>query len=344
MTDKGNKKLTKLDFYIIIALTYVILALISLILFCLKFNITTILSFLGVTVSPSAPAFLAIFLSQYSEQAEAIRKSEHLTDIQIRKEISLARTEHYKCIKGDLRNIESLIKEQNIKSFNGIFEINVPILNEVRSKLNTYNTASLHLNNFCDPNEKHAIDGFLKSDNTDLEFNDKVKQLEDEVAQTLEKLSKKYDYITLDCPATNPKPGASIGRFETVGSILEIWGSGKDGNQILIDWINNIKPCDSVSKNNLKLDRDKIEYRNITLAKTTGLEFGVKILNIIKEVLEKEDLRSKLCKLLTEKSEIEEKRRILLSQVEKLIYEIESKKYSVVLECCPYKEYDGEIF
>ena len=82
----------------------------------------------------------------------------------------------------EIRKPQSLIKEQNIKSFNGIFEINVPILNEVRSKLNTYNTASLHLNNFCDPNEKHAIDGFLKSDNTDLEFNDKVKQLEDEVA------------------------------------------------------------------------------------------------------------------------------------------------------------------
>ena len=85
---------------------------------------------------------------------------------------------------------------------------------------------------------------------------------------------------------------------------------------------------------------------NLLIARLTlsAKPFGVKILNIIKEVLEKEDLRSKLCKLLTEKSEIEEKRRILLSRVEKLIYEIESKKYSVVLECCPYKEYDGEIF
>lgn len=109
--DKLGKKFTVKDFYLTVISTYVIIAVIAIFLYYFHYDITTILSFLGITISPSAPAFLAIFLSQYSEQANAVRKSEILSDIQIRKEIGKAREKHYDDVKKDLQELESSIKQ-----------------------------------------------------------------------------------------------------------------------------------------------------------------------------------------------------------------------------------------
>lgn len=109
--DKLGKKFTVKDFYLTVISTSVIIAVIAIFLYYFHYDITTILSFLGITISPSAPAFLAIFLSQYSEQANAVRKSEILSDIQIRKEIGKAREKHYDDVKKDLQELESSIKQ-----------------------------------------------------------------------------------------------------------------------------------------------------------------------------------------------------------------------------------------
>ena len=348
MTDRRDIKLSRRSFYSLIILSYLVIAIVAIFMGLYHVGVTTILSFLGITVSPSAPAFLAIFLSQYSEQAKAFRKSEKLADIQISKEISLARTEHYKSVKEKLQSIDSIIISQNVTFSNQISDFRSQSLGTKLTETGEYKTAFLHISGTPHPDGENIVGEFLKSEEKCPELSKKIDALKTGVHQLVSQIAQSNPDIQISDHTNNLGYGAVIGTSSTIGAVLDIWGDGRDKTQNVIKWIesfsNGATPDKSISKLDLTLESTSIEYLNITLARTEGFSFGIQVLNIIREILEHEDLQAKLEELAFAKRQIEDKRNALQTKIEKLIDEIEKNRYSVVLSCCPYREYEGEIY
>lgn len=351
--DKKGKKFTLKDFYLTVISTYVIIAVTAIFLWYFHYDITTILSFLGITISPSAPAFLAIFLSQYSEQANAVRKSEVLSDIQIRKEISNTREKHYGDVKKDLLDLESSIKrdlsiyEDEVGECR-LDDLLLPELSLDKDMLEKYNRAFWHLSVELQKDGGDIVKDFIEAESTVSEVNGSVKRLGEKLKQILQGASKNYKDVILTEQTETPKHGASMAETTTVYSICKIWDEGETKTETVIKWIESLLrskiPEIDVSEDSMVLHSTKVSYSNCILANTEGFSYGLMVLGIIRDTLSRSDLQKEFTSLLQKIGKINDTRHRLLLQIDKLVREIDHRRYNGVAACCPFQEYSGEIF
>lgn len=342
---KGNKKLTKRWFYIIVTLTYVIIAIISLTLFCLKFDITTILSFLGVTVSPSAPAFLAIFLSQYSAQAEDTQKGERLKDIQIKKEISIAFIRHYRDVKKELEQlpnkIQSYSRHRSLLIGIHLEEWNMSIID--KAKINNVEKAILHFK-ACNP-------GFLemlnKSESKVNNINENIDELENKVLDFLKKNNKNNainvansSQQSTNCP--NEIIGESVFR-----AVYDIWKDKDDSTKTISSLEKGISgsiPTSPTTFGDIEIDKDNIMFQNsLRLAKTDSFKSGIDVLILILRLIKDDDLKSQYTSITSECNMIKELRGKFTENCDEIIQKIDRNELLNILKCCPYHEYKDDI-
>lgn len=349
--DKKGEKFTVKSFHIIVISAYVVIAVIAALLWHFNYSVTTVLSFLGITVSPSAPAFLAIFLSQYSEQANATRKSELLYDIQIRKEISKARENHYNDIKNEVQELKSHIEAIYNSSKKGecrIDSFQLPDLDIDNDFLEKYNRAFLHLSELTQRKGGDITIDFLKSEINVVNVNSDISKIIDQLRQILNDVSKKHSEVILTEQTQTPKNGASMSEYTAIYSIFYIWNEGKDRTRNMIKWINTLLngklPDRDVSEDSMHLYSTSVNYINCTIAKTESFRYGLEVLDIISETLGISSLQTEFVSLLQKKKEIDYKRELLLSQIDHLIKEIDIHKYAGSAVCCPFPEYSGKIF
>ena len=266
MTDKVNKKLTKRGFYVIVTLTYVIIAIISLTLFCLKFDITTILSFLGVTVSPSAPAFLAIFLSQYSAQAEDIQKGERLKDIQIKKEVSIALINHYKVVKKELTELPNKMGNfmQSYQPYN------IPLNRLDMSLINKpfpvcVEKAMLHFIGETSFNYPNFLDDFKKSESKVNNINEKIDTLQNNVLIFLKKnIQKGAINVTSSIRQKTNSPNEIFGE-EVFRAVYNIWNDEDEFLKTISSLENGITgsiPSSHASFKCIDIEQQSILFKN----------------------------------------------------------------------------------
>lgn len=312
------------------------------------YYMTTILTILGITISPSAPAFLAIYLSQYSEQAKATRKNERLVDIQIEKEISNARKSHYGIVRVDLEGLRGQIPSIVPHNVDPIQNFSIPDLNINESQLSQYASAVLHLNVTRRKEHDSSFEEFLESEKKTIEFNTDLKNLEKKVKEALDRLAKSNPDVEVRESLTPlVHNGAVISSEYAVLTILNIWHNGEDTTRKIITWVNDIServPAELSYESDLFLDSTSVRYNNIQISKITAFQYGVRALEMIRDIIADKSLQQEFIRLSNTAGLILKKRETLSTQIQKIIESIQNRNYKDIADCCPYKEYKGEIY
>jgi hypothetical protein len=328
-----------------VILTYCLIAILSLVfLFYLHFDITKVLSFLGITISPSAPSFLAIFLSQYSAQAEDVRKGERLKDIQIKKEISMALISHYKEVRKELNALP--IKMQNLSPRQAQFidihleEENMSIIDNASD--NNVEKAILH---FDDCNHGF-LDTFKKSESEVNVINEKIDALENKVLEFLEREKSSGINFAKRFTESKNSPNEIFGE-EVFRAVYKIWSdeshclktisSLDSGLQGPIPKSFTLFECISIQPPDIKFNG------SLTLAQIDSYSSGMDVLCLILKLLKDTDLKSKYQSIVIECRNIENLRREFSTKYDEIIKKIDQNKLLNVLKCCPFHEYKDDI-
>ena len=308
---------------------------------------STIVSILGIIISPSAPAFLAIYFSRYSEQARAARKSEQLADIQIHKEIRSARLAHYEDVSRELKIMREKIEPDRLTNFNGNTDFKMDERDFYRPYRNDFKRALLHLK-LCNQSQDHDVwEDFLTSEKKVAKLNMGFDELKKGMTNRISDIAKSKSDVTVMPQTQTPIHGAVIGINPTSLAILRIWEERPDKTRHIMESIDSIikdkTPDTPKAVGDLELNRLEVNYLNTTCAKMEGFKAGIQVLAVIREVMASKDLQGEFDRLLSIRSDIRSNRERLSSMIDDLIGKIEEKNYSKVAECCPYREYAGEL-
>ena len=345
--------ITKKWFTVIIFLSYLLIGIIAAFLLYLKFQTSVIMSFLEITVPPSVPAFLAIFLSQFSSQAEDTKKGERLKDIQIKKEISKALHYHYlissNSVYNGLSELVSYISriENNTSSIVKqltYIDANFTKLKEKRS----VEIALLHFEGESKIHFQNYLDKFKENENQVVEENNMFNKLKDEIVEFLEAKSQNGK-IKVVREFQNEKKFQNeiyINEFFTV-----LYYTWKDDNKLkeTIQILKTENPQTDNSKNEIAggeflITNEKVDWEYaLTIARTDSFLSGLKILKLLLHVLESSDLRSHCEELFSLRKEILESRGDFTKKCNDIESKITDNQLLSVENCCPFHEYKSDI-
>ena len=345
--------ITKKWFTVIIFLSYLLIGIIAAFLLYIKFQTSVIMSFLEITVPPSVPAFLAIFLSQFSSQAEDTKKGERLKDIQIKKEISKALHYHYlissNSVYNGLSELVSYISriENNtssiVKQLTHI-DANFTKLKEKRS----VEIALLHFEGESKIHFQNYLDKFKENENQVVEENNMFNKLKDEIVEFLEAKSQNGK-IKVVCEFQNVKKFQNeIYRHEVFSALYKIWNDDSALEKVIKD-LKNINENSTNSQNKNTFEKfqvfdEKIDFDgSLTIARTDSFLSGLKILKLLLHVLENSDLRSHCEKLSSLRKEILESRGDFTKKCNDIESKITDNQLLSVENCCPFHEYKSDI-
>lgn len=339
--------LTKRGFYLIVFLTYIVIAGIAGYLFYSKFDLTTILSFLGVTISPSAPAFLAIFLSQYSVQSEDAKKGERLKDIQIKKELSVALTNHYKIVRQELSELPNKM-DASVKSAGSISVLleglNMKLINDPFDS--SIEKAMLHFIAEASPPSKVSLDDFKKSE---ANVNTVNAELGEQKIKTIKFLTCSNHKATILVTETYKQRNgnqAVIYGDDVFNAAYRIWNDDKKYNNTISELnkvITGPTPSGSIQIGDLSIDQQEIKWNGTSLASTDSFNSGVDVLGLILKLLQNKDIQAKCKNLELQRREICKLRDEFSEKINEIIKKIDRNELLEVTDCCPFHEYKEDI-
>lgn len=310
---------------------------------------STSVTLFAAIVGPSVPAFLAIYLSRYSEQASVSRKQEFLLNITIRKEISEARKKHYEELSGKLERLKKLLlpfkARTTITNLLLIGELDIDKVKDLIDDASIKN----HMEGFH--NNEHTFS--IKTLVSFLEDVDKViqdvKQFEEDILSETKSLLEQYSSITSDKTAKNINNKTCIGTDSLIIVLFNIWEelySSKDiTEQKFIDEHFSKRPGQNNLKNETIWDwyigTPNLTFRNgLILTYTDSLSANYDVLDIVKKLIFNISLNARFKDIYERVRGINE----YIWKAEQIIDEIKEKIstgcYKEVYNCCPYPEID----
>ena len=361
--------ITKKWFSVIIFLAYFLITIIAVVLWQLKFQTSIIMSFLEITVPPSIPAFLAIFLSQYSAQAEDIRKGERLKDIQIKKEISESLKRHYKDVLNQVEDLRSKI-EFPVRIY-GENDIHIKELDTRYIKKpfpSDVDKAMSHIEGEFNTENPKFLENFINSEEGADLLNKEIDRLKEGVIEFLREKGKEAHISVADSLGKREEHKNEISGEKVLIFAYSIWrhkeqysnkmqgmekyfsdlnNLGKDGNQdINIPEINKKVP-DNQSDINLSQNSKEmsVEWNHDgILAYIDSYISGIDVIGLILCLLKDPNLRGKCEEINRNKEKIEKFRTDFHNKGDKVISMINNNELLSVVDCCPFHEDKGDIY
>ncbi len=304
--------------------------------------------FLEITVPPSVPAFLAIFLSQFSTQAEDTRKGERLKDIQIKKEINIAFINHYKVVRKELTELHNRIGKfaPTIPSYNvSIDQLDLRFVDEPFPV--GVQKAMLHFIGETSSNSPNFLVDFKKSENNVDNINKNIDELKEKVIKFLRKNNQNKGVQIADSFSNKNGSLTEVFGYEVFCAVYRIWND----EQICSKTISELKKCISnslpavpTSLGDLTIYQQEIKYLNSSIiAKTNNFLSGKDVLALILKLLEENELKSECIKVASKRKSIEDLREEFRTKCNEIIYKIDQNKLLNVVKCCPFHEYKDDI-
>ena len=361
--------ITKKWFTVIIFLSYLLIGIIAAFLLYLKFQTSVIMSFLEITVPPSVPAFLAIFLSQFSSQAEDTKKGERLKDIQIKKEISESLIRHYKDVLNQVKGLRSKIEvSARIVGENDVH------LRELDTKYikkpfpSDFDKAMSHIEGEFNTENPKFLENFIKSEERIDLLNKKIDSLKKRVIEFLREKGKEAHINVADSFRKWDEPKNEIFGEEVSIFAYSIWrhkeqysnkmqgmekyfsdlnNLGKDGNQdINIPEINKKVP-DNQSDTNLSQNSNEmsVEWNHERkLAYIDSYISGIDVIWLILCLLKDPNLRGECEEINRAKEEIAKFRTDFYNKGDQIISMINNNELLTIVDCCPFHEDKDDIY
>ena len=315
-------------------------------------KLSYIIPLLGIIITSSATAFRAIYLSRYSEQAAATRKSAQLTDIRIRKEISSERILHYDSVKKNLEGLLNIVKKTENPQFHALDYKSKFKLGEAQLGKDDLNNdfllAKNHMLQHLPDNGKKIIDDFFNSIEKIPKFNGDIDELIKKLESILKEEAIKSGKIEIRPQTTTPKNGAVVGSEGTISTIISILidsynMDGKNISSIIKDSFPtfNKSPDKTFFYKDWDVESTKISYLEFTCAQTDSFSVGTEVIDLIRNVASDHNILTDFIKLQELKIYISSKIDILSKEINGLTDVITNHEYNEIADCCPFKEYQG---
>ena len=341
--------ITKKWFAFIIFLSYLLIGIISAFLLYLKFETTIIMSFLEITIPPSVPAFLAIFLSQYSAQAEDTRKGERLKDIQIKKEISESLINHYQLVREGLKKLICEVpvpRKDDFDSFDSLRKIDTKFTNleyEKSSKM-----AIMHFKEEFKLGAPTYFEEFEKSEKRVYEYGNKFNYIWENIKIFLEESLDQNQFKVLKSFDSKSKSANVIYGKEVFFAVYNIWNDEKKLRNTITKVGNAISGhkqlMDSFDLGEFAIRKGGITYKHhLDISKNDSASFCEEVLKVLLKLFESNDLKTKCKELVSLTEDITDYRDDFKGKCEKLIQEIDENQFLKVTECCPFHEYKDDM-
>ncbi|MGP6294299.1 hypothetical protein [Caldiplasma sukawensis] len=313
------------------------------------------MSFLEITIPPSVPAFLAIFLSLYSFQAEEARKGEFLKNIQIKKEISESLKKHYKDVSDQVDEVK---KSMNCFPDKILGDDNLHVM-----KLNTryikrpyprnVEKAMFHFEAEFNTENPEFLENFKKSEEIVDRLNQKIDDLESRVIKCLQQQNKNSSINVAISFDKRECSDNKINGKEVFRCAYGVWCNKQEYNKEVLEIENYLK---SMNKNNTANTRDgspiiiksknwensqnySVEWKSsMTLAHVKSRDTGLEIIKLLLKLLKDSNFKEKCESIENCKKEINKNRDEFYKKLEKIKLKINNNELLYVVDCCPFHE------
>lgn len=345
MDKEKNNEPSKIRFFAILTVFYLFVTVIVFVLNCLGFvKTSTSITLFAAIVGPSVPAFLALYLSRYSEQALISRKQALLLSIRIRKEISEERRKHFENLANKLENIINYLK---------------PISPRVTPS-NPLKIAELLNGNMKEIIQDDSVKNHLNKSTTGLDlerlptlsddikkFNLDIQNFEKQILDKTGMLLIDKNSFTLIDSAVAVKNKTSISKFSLTLTLANIWMDlQKNNNLTNCDYIQEYFPkrpdpshLENKSEGDWTIETPSLKFRGqLILTYTDNLYFNYDVLDIIEKLVVDVSLLEKFKSLYRRKEEIDDYENKAQEIIEKIKEQITSGEYKKIFDCCPYHE------
>lgn len=352
MDKEKNSEPRKIRFVIILVIFYFFVTLIIYVLEYQKFITTsTSVTLFAAIVGPSVPAFLAIYLSRYSEQARVSRKQELLFNISIRKEISEARKKHYEELSTKLEKIKELLVQIKPRMTTS-YPKNPLLVDEIETdKIKEYiEDASInnHMEKFKNGVQDFSLQKLVDLSQDVSKVKHEVMGFENLILSELQRQLKPNSSITSDKTAKNTTNKTCIGTDNLIIVLVNIWMelcNSKNTKEEFIKGyfpqrpkINNLK---NETIGNWDIGTPNLKFRNqLVLTYTGNLLANYDVLDIVKAIILTPSLLSKFKELYEKTEAINQYITKAKEIIDKIKLEISEGRYTEAYNCCPYHEID----
>jgi|ACXJ01.1.fsa_nt_gi hypothetical protein len=350
MDKEKNSEPRKVRFFIILVIFYFFVTLIIYVLDYKGFITTsTSVTLFAAIVGPSVPAFLAIYLSRYSEKARVSRKQELLLNISIRKEISQARKKHYEELSIKLERVKKLlvtIKPRKPSSY----PENPLLVDEIETdKIKEFiEDASIknHMEQFKNGVYNFSLQKLVDLSQDASKANQEVMGFENPILSELQSQLKPNSSITSDKTAKNIANKTCIGTDNLIIVLFNIWmelcNSKKTEEEFIKVYfpqrpnLNNLK---NETIGNWDIETPNLKFRNqLVLTYTDNLLANYDVLDIVKAIILTPSLLSKFKKLYENGEAINQYITKAKDIIDEIKLEISELRYIEAYNCCPYHE------
>ena len=353
MNKEKGREPSKKRFFLTLSIFYGLFTLILYIINSIGYlQISTTVTLFGIIVGSSVPAFLAVYLSRYSDQARVSRKQELLIDIDLRNKISAEREKHYKEVSSKLLELKKTISPFKIRIINEyptnpllVDELNPDIAKELADDTSIKN----HMDKFKTGSGNFSIKKLASLLEESSTVREKVKEFENSILSKLEELLNISNSIVLNNNPENTRNKTCIGTNNLIIVLDFIWIKFyKTENATIDEFINGYfpgRPNATSLKNATIGDWDistpNLKFQNsLNITDTDNLIANYDVLDIMKTLIVDSSLRSTFNGLYIRKEAIDEYTDTARNLIEGLIEKISSGIYGEVYNCCPYPEID----
>lgn len=323
--------------------------------FLFHFLELTVATLIGSVLGATAPAFIAIYLAMYSDQAESIRKQMFLTEIRIEKEIKETRQSHYEKLRIASESFECILNPiiQNIPgypldtlSFSDTVDVEKP------TSIDNYDFFRNHIELEKMNGRSIVLEDFLGKIGTIPTFDAEVKSFKNEIKK---RVAEKFgDSSTTVSDATKGShPGIVLYSEETMLTLLKLWNELITSNGFSCQNIDKFADS-NFPKDGLTLDKGTTvgdwridipytEYRSVNILSSDNLRHSLSLVCKIKKLfISEKELCENYIVLFSKRKEIMDRVQGLIDVIEKTNKKIQERNYARTSVCCPYPEYSRD--
>lgn len=330
-------------FYLILVLFFAFLYL------CAHFSLQIIVTLAGASIGPSVPAFRAVYLSRYTEQAEAFRKQSLLTDIGIRKEIKNERHEHYGLmlpgIEKTMGELQAIIEVTIKGTPTDSLSIHAQIFPDKIKNEDCFTNLKKHLEMERINGEPFLFDKLFKLAEDIPKFDSEVAKFLDTVKDEINKKIVNALNISVDENLGAPRSGGVISLETTSNVLAALWNEwiSAQGSPSIDEFALKCVPVISIPTKNStvgawKIGTPYLTRNGLNISYCDTLSLNWKIYNAIRSIFLSSDFSDKFKKLALLGREIVDYVQNAKDLLNKVEDRIKDGNYNVVTDCCPYSE------
>ena len=347
MRSHKGKEPSKYAFFITLVIFYFFVTLIIYVVEYMGFiNTNSSITLFGAIVGSSVPAFLAIYLSRYSEQARIARKQRFYLNIRIRKEISEERKRHFQDLVKKLEKINSFLEPIVVRTYpSNPLKIGELSKNNMEELIHCIQDNSIrnHLGKYYRGLDLEK----LPSLSSDIQkFNLDVQKFEEEILKEAGKLLNAKDTFIFTDTARPENNKTSISKSSFFLTLINIWMDlQKNNNLTNYGYIQEYFPkrpdpshLENKSVGDWTIETPRLKFRELVLTYTDNLYANYDVLDNIKKLLSNDALLKRFKSLYLRKEEIEDYKNKAREIIENLKEQIKSEEYNKIFDCCPYHE------